>query len=161
VWNFGDGSPNETSYIPNTHHFDSSKSPFTITLTATTPGTTCSAITTQTIDIKILGNLFLPNAFIPAGSNTQLKTFKAKGFGLKTWRMQIFNNFGQLIWESTKLDNTGAPLEGWDGTYKGQIVEQGVYIWQITATLLNGEEWKGMSFGHSAPSRTGAIHLIR
>ncbi|HEY4197321.1 MAG TPA: hypothetical protein VGM63_17385, partial [Mucilaginibacter sp.] len=161
VWNFGDGSPNETSYIPNTHHFDFSKSPFTVTLTATTPGTTCSAITTQTIDIKFLGNLFLPNAFIPAGSNPELKVFKAKGFGLKTWRMQIFNNFGQLIWQSTKLDSTGAPLEGWDGTYKGQIVEQGVYIWQITATLLNGEEWKGMAFGHSQPSRTGAIHLIR
>ena len=85
----------------------------------------------------------------------------AKGFGMKTWKMQIFNNFGQLIWETTKLDNNGAPVEGWDGTYKGQIVEQGVYIWQITATLLNGEDWKGMSYNNSSPSRTGAIHLIR
>ncbi|MDB5141525.1 MAG: hypothetical protein JWQ66_238, partial [Mucilaginibacter sp.] len=160
-WDFGDGSPTDNSYIPATHHFDFAKSPFTISLTATTPGTTCSAITTQTIDIKFLGNLFLPNAFIPAGSNPELKVFKAKGFGIKTWRMQIFNNFGQLIWESTKLDSNGSPLEGWDGTYKGQIVEQGVYIWQITATLLNGEEWKGMSYNHSSASRTGAIHLIR
>jgi PKD repeat protein len=160
-WDFGDGSPTDNSYVPPTHHFDFAKSPFTITLTATTPGTTCSAMATKTIDIKFLGNLFLPNAFIPAGSNPELKVFKAKGFGIKTWRMQIFNNFGQLIWESTKLDSNGSPLEGWDGTYKGQIVEQGVYIWQITATLLNGEEWKGMSYNHSSASRTGAIHLIR
>ncbi len=160
-WNFGDGSPNESSYTPNKHRFDYAKSPFTVTLTATTPGSSCSNITTQTINVKFLGNLFLPNAFIPTSSNNQLKTYMAKGFGMKTWKMQIFNNFGQLIWETTKLDNNGAPVEGWDGTYKGQIVEQGVYIWQITATLLNGEDWKGMSYNNSSPSRTGAIHLIR
>ena len=85
----------------------------------------------------------------------------AKGFGLKKWRMQIFNNFGQMVWETTKLDENGSPVEGWDGYYKGVLSQQGVYIWQITATLLNGEEWKGMAYGNSSPTRVGAIHLIR
>ena len=83
-------------------------------------------------------------------------------------RIVILFNFGLFqIRNQAKLPallvvkNDGAPLEGWDGTYKGRIVEQGVYIWQITATLLNGEEWKGMSYHNSAPSKTGAIHLIR
>jgi hypothetical protein len=160
-WDFGDGSAIETAYIPNTHRFDYSKSPFTITLTATTPGTNCLAVTQQTINVKFLGNLFVPNAFIPAGSNRDLKVFMAKGFGMKTWHMQIFNNFGQLVWETTKLDNNGSPVDGWDGYYKGVLSQQGVYIWQISATLLNGEEWKGMSYKNSSPSRTGAIHLIR
>ena len=66
-----------------------------------------------------------------------------------------------MIWESTKLDSNGSPVEGWDGTYKGVLVEQGVYIWQISATLLNGQEWKGMSFGNSPPRAVGVIHLIR
>ena len=160
-WDFGDGSTFDPSYIPATHHFDFSKAPFTVTLTATTPGTDCSGVTSQSINITFKGNLFLPNAFIPASSDKNLNTFIAKGFGMKTWRMQIFNNFGQLVWETTKLDNNGAPVDGWDGTYKGRIVEQGVYIWQISATLLNGEEWKGMSYHNSSPSKTGAIHLIR
>ncbi len=160
-WDFGDGSAIETAYTPNTHRFDYSKSPFTITLTATTPGTNCLAIAQQTINIKFLGNLFIPNAFIPAGSNKDLKVFMAKGFGMKTWHMQIFNNFGQLVWETTKLDSSGSPVDGWDGYYKGVLSQQGVYIWQISATLLNGEEWKGMSYKNSSPSRTGAIHLIR
>ncbi|HEY9002662.1 MAG TPA: PKD-like domain-containing protein [Mucilaginibacter sp.] len=160
-WDFGDGSTIDPSYIPATHHFDFSKAPFTVTLTATTPGTDCAGVTQQTINITFKGNLFLPNAFIPASSDKNLNTFIAKGFGMKTWHMQIFNNFGQLVWETTKLDTNGAPVEGWDGTYKGRIVEQGVYIWQISATLLNGEEWKGMSYHNSSPSKTGAIHLIR
>jgi large repetitive protein len=75
--------------------------------------------------------------------------------------MQVFNNFGQLLWESTALDSNGTPTEGWNGTYKGKIVEQGVYIWQCSGTLLNGEAWKGMSYGNGTPSLTGPIHLIR
>lgn len=160
-WDFGDGSTFDPSYIPATHHFDFSKAPFTVTLTATTPGTECADAVSQSINITFKGNLFIPNAFIPASSNKNLNTFIAKGFGLKTWRMQIFNNFGQLVWETTKLDSNGGPVDGWDGTYKGRIVEQGVYIWQISATLLNGEDWKGMSYHNSSPSKTGAIHLIR
>lgn len=160
-WDFGDGSTFDPSYIPATHHFDFSKAPFTVALTATTPGTDCSGVTSQSINITFKGNLFIPNAFIPASSDKNLNTFIAKGFGMKTWHMQIFNNFGQLVWQTTKLDSNGAPVEGWDGTYKGRIVEQGVYIWQISATLLNGEEWKGMSYHNSSPSKTGAIHLIR
>ena len=119
------------------------------------------ASVTQVIDISFHGNLFLPNAFIPASGDNRLNKYYAKGFGMKKWRMQIFNNFGQLVWETTKLDDSGAPVEGWDGTYKGQIVQQGVYIWQITATMMNGEDWKGMSYNNGSPSHTGAIHLIR
>ncbi|WCT13877.1 PKD-like domain-containing protein [Mucilaginibacter jinjuensis] len=161
VWNFGDGSEKEGAYTPKAHHFDASRSPFTVTLTATTPGTECFNVATKTIDIKFHGDLYVPNAFIPASQNKELNTYRVKGTGMRTWHMQIFNNFGQLIWESTKLDANGSPTEGWDGTYKGQIVEQGVYIWQISATLLNGEEWKGMSYNGSTPSKTGPIHLIR
>jgi len=160
-WDFGDGSKNETAYLPNMHHFDASKSPFTVTLTATTPGTDCFDVTQQTITLQFHGDLYFPNAFIPASSNRELNTYRVKGFGMKTWHMQIFNNFGQLIWETTKLDSNGSPVDGWDGTYKGQIVQQGVYIWQISATLLNGEEWKGMSSNGSTPTKTGPIHLIR
>ncbi|NCD70840.1 PKD-like domain-containing protein [Mucilaginibacter agri] len=160
-WDFGDGSARDTNYIPATHHYDITRAPFTVTLTATTPGTNCFDVYTNSVELKFHGDLFMPNAFIPTSANRELNTYRVKGFGMKTWHMQIFNNFGQLIWESTKLDANGSPTEGWDGTYKGQIVEQGVYIWQITATLLNGEDWRGVSVNGSTPSKTGPIHLIR
>jgi len=160
-WDFGDGTMDETTYAPNLHYFNFANAPFVVTLKATTPGSTCFGITTQTLDIKFHGNLFVPNAFMPAGADPALRKFYVKGQGMKTWHMQVFNNWGQLLWESTALDNTGAPTEGWDGTYKGKVCEQGVYIWQISGTLLNGEAWKGMSYGSGPPSKTGPIHLIR
>lgn len=160
IWDFGDGSAPETGFEPK-HHYDYNKSPFTATLTATNVASKCFGVTSKTIIVKFLGGIYLPNAFMPASSNSELNIFKAKGTGIKEWRMQIFNNFGQLIWETTSLDNNGSPIDGWDGTFKGNPVQQGVYVWQISATFANGSEWKGMSYNNSLPKRTGAIHLIR
>ncbi|MES2064798.1 MAG: PKD-like domain-containing protein [Bacteroidota bacterium] len=160
-WDFGDGSPKEIGFTPADHVYDYTKSPYAVTLTATNPATSCQGSITNTIEIKFTGELFLPNAFQPASSKTELRTFKAKGQKLKEWRMQIFNNWGQLIWQTTQLDSNGEPVDGWDGTFKGAPAQQGVYIWQITAKFLNGADWKGMSYNGSLPKRSGVIHLIR
>lgn len=160
-WDFGDGSSTESTFVPNAHHYDFTRSPFTATLTATNPASNCFGIVKKTIVIKFLGGLFLPNAFMPNSTNRDLNTFKAKGTQLKEWSMQVFNSFGQLIWQTTKLDSNGSPVEGWDGTFKGAPAQQGVYIWQISATFLDGSKWKGMSYNNSLPKRTGVINLIR
>ena len=74
--------------------------------------------------------------------------------------MSIFNKWGQDLWETTKLDE-GRPAEGWDGIFNGTPVPQGVYFWKIDVEMINGTEWKGMTYDSSAPKRTGIIHLIR
>ncbi|HVV54208.1 MAG TPA: PKD-like domain-containing protein [Mucilaginibacter sp.] len=160
-WDFGDGTVISTTYGPQTHHFDYNQSPFTVTLTAINAASGCFGTASKTLEVKFEGGLYLPNAFMPSSSNSDLNIFKAKGTQLKSWHMQIFNNFGQLVWETTKLDSNGSPVEGWDGTYKGQPAQQGVYVWQISATFLDGSEWKGMSYNNSVPKRVGVIHLIR
>ena len=160
-WNFGDGQVVHANNSPVTHAFDYENSPFTVTLTATNTASGCMGVVTQTVFVKFLGNLYFPNAFLPSSTDGNLNIFKAKGTQLKAWKMQIFNNFGELIWETTKLDANGSPVEGWDGTFKGVPVQQGVYVWQASATFINGTEWKGMSYNNSLPKRTGVIHLIR
>ncbi|MDB5127007.1 PKD-like domain-containing protein [Mucilaginibacter sp.] len=160
-WNFGDGSPVDNNITPSKHFFSYENSPYNVTLTATTPGNNCSNIKTYTIEIKFKGELFLPNAFQPTSSKSELRVFMAKGQKLKQWQLQIFNNWGQLIWQTTKLGGDGEPIEGWNGTFKGVAVQQGTYVWQASATFLNGSEWKGMSYNGSLPKRSGYIHLIK
>lgn len=163
-WDYGDGSAIAHGFTPPDHLYDPAKSPYTVTMTATNPATGCSASVTKKniIDRSILaGTLFLPNAFIPTSLHPELQTFKAKGFGIKEWQLRIFNNWGQLVWETTKLDSQGSPVDGWDGTFRGVPAQQGVYEWQGSATFLNGTEWKGMSFKNSLPKRIGYITLIR
>jgi len=107
------------------------------------------------------GQLFVPNAFMPTSKFDEVVTFKVKGSGLKTWRFRIFNKWGQVIWETTKLNDRGEPAEGWDGMMGGAPAPQGVYVWQIEGKYINGKDWTGMSYNHGPPSRQGVIHLIR
>lgn len=69
-------------------------------------------------------DLYFPNAFRPDGTN---KIFKpvTTGFGGSNYLFQIFNRWGQLIFESTD------PELGWDGKYKGNSSPQGTYIYRL------------------------------
>jgi PKD repeat protein len=157
-WTFGDGQTS-TSRNPTVTYPDTGV--YRVTLTTAT-ATGCDSTITRTVRIGgVPGQLFLPNAFMPESATTELRTFMAKGSGIKTWHLQIFNNYGQLVWQTTKLSPKGEPEEGWDGTFKGVPAPQGVYQWQASATFINGTEWKGNSYRDELPKRVGSVHLIR
>ncbi|MES2456573.1 MAG: PKD domain-containing protein [Bacteroidota bacterium] len=158
LWDFGD---NTTSTEKNPNHTYADVGAYTVTLTVKNQ-TGCASVIVKTVKITgVPGYLQLPNSFIPGNELTEFRLFKAKGTGLKSWKFSVFDKWGELIWETTKLDEDGKPTEGWDGTFKGSAMPQGVYFWKADVQFINGSEWKGMSYGNSAPKRTGIIHLIR
>ncbi|MEB0261354.1 MULTISPECIES: PKD domain-containing protein [unclassified Mucilaginibacter] len=157
-WTFGDG---QTATGRNVSHTYGDVGKFDVTLNITDENGCTSTIKHQVEITGIPGFLYLPNAFQPSNGATDLQKFTAKGSGIAKWQLQIFNNWGQLIWQTTTLGGNGQPVEGWDGAFKGAPVQQGVYIWQASATFINGTEWKGMSYNGSLPKRSGYIHLIR
>jgi PKD repeat protein len=159
-WTFGDGTSSTLENPGHTYTYGDTGI-HKVTLVVYNKLGCDSTISHNVLITGVPGQLFMPNAFIPASGNTALKIFMAKGSGIKTWHLQVFNNYGQLIWETTKLDDKGAPLEGWDGTFKGAPAPQGSYIWQASATFINGSQWKGMSYNNSLPKTTGTIILIR
>jgi hypothetical protein len=59
----------------------------------------------------------------------------AIGSGIKSWHMSVFNKWGQILWETTQL-NDGKPVEGWDGTYKNTPQPQGIYFWKIDIEFI-------------------------
>jgi len=50
--------------------------------------------------------------------------------------MLIYNRWGQQIFESHNIN------KGWDGKYKGKLVELGVYTYRIEATIKATKERK-------------------
>ncbi len=76
--------------------------------------------------------LYIPNAFNPNGIN---KIFKPVGVfvNIQNYDFTIYDRWGQLIFETT--DDT----QGWDGTFHGRKVEEGVYIYRITYLSSKGE----------------------
>ncbi len=105
-------------------------------------------------------NLFVPNAFSPSSALTDLQIFKPTGINIKSYRLEVYSAWGNLVFESTKLDN-GAPMEGWDGTYKNKDLPTGSYIWRISAVFEDGEHWKGTDNGDGNSATSGSVTLIR
>jgi hypothetical protein len=69
-----------------------------------------------------------------------------------------------MLWSSTLLDATGAPLESWDGTYNEKPCQQDVYVWKITAIFRDGSVWYNTDVGeHEGMPEVvyGTITLIR
>ncbi|MDD4602220.1 MAG: PKD domain-containing protein [Bacteroidales bacterium] len=107
--------------------------------------------------------LYVPNAFSPTSttSNLDVLKFQPKGVNLRQYHVSVFDTWGNLIWESTKLDEKGRPSEWWDGTHNGNLMPQGNYMWKITAIFKDGTPWIGNDVGQGAYGTMGNVLLIR
>jgi gliding motility-associated-like protein len=85
--------------------------------------------TTKTCTVFVNdGNpIYIPNAFTPNNDGTN-DQFQVYGKGLKTVYMQIYDRYGELLFESNHQD------EGWDGTYKGKPLPDATYYYVVRAT---------------------------
>jgi PKD repeat protein len=110
-------------------------------------------------------NLFVPNAFSPTNLSGSLgcRLFQPKGLNLKDYHAMVFDKWGHLIWESNLIstDGKGSPVEGWDGTFNGELMPQDVYMWKISATFNNGKVWEGSEAGNGSTTTMGTVTLIR
>jgi gliding motility-associated-like protein len=85
----------------------------------------------QTVDLNPVLSVWIPNAFTPNGDGFN-DFFFADGYGITDITSQVYNRWGQLIWEGDHLDAF------WDGTYRGELVEVGTYVYKIHAKDMYG-----------------------
>jgi gliding motility-associated-like protein len=89
--------------------------------------------------------MVIPNAFSPNGDNLN-DWFIPKMKGITEFNLQVFNIWGEKLYAGSGID-----IIGWDGTYKGQMVPAGNYIYKIDYVT-----WEGIR-----KSSTGSVSLIR
>jgi gliding motility-associated-like protein len=88
--------------------------------------------------------LYVPNAFTPNADGLN-DVFQPKGFGVVKYQLQIFDRWGERVFETKTFD------KGWDGRFRGkgleyeQTCEEGTYTWLINVTNVSGKahELKG------------------
>ena len=73
--------------------------------------------------------IFVPNVFSPDGDNTN-DTFQVMGRGLDHISIEIYNRWGQMVFEAPNLN------ESWDGTYRGKPCPIGTYVYQLKVDKL-------------------------
>ncbi len=154
-WDFGDGS---TSTEENPVYKYTSIDIFHIMLIATSQYQ-CSDTATSVYDLT--SGLYVPNSFSPSSNVPGTNLFLPKGVHLAEYHIQIYSTWGTLLWESSKLTANGEPVEGWDGTYKGQPMPAGNYIWRIKAKFIDGSVWNGADNGDGNIKPYGTFTLIR
>jgi PKD repeat protein len=158
TWSFGDGIKSNQQ---NPSHTYADTGRYTVKLVTVTAFGCTDSVTRLVQVTGVPGQLYIPNAFMPTSLTQELRIFMVKGSGLESYTLRIFNNWGQTIFETSKLNSKGEPTEFWDGKFKGVDSPQGVYAWQISAHFINGTDWGGMSYRGSTPKRAGTLTLIR
>jgi gliding motility-associated-like protein len=88
--------------------------------------------TSNTTEVVPYMTIYIPNSFTPNGDGLN-DTFGVYGEAIKEFQMQVFNRWGQMIFESSNVDNR------WDGTHEGIQVPQGSYVYRVIAKGITGK----------------------
>jgi PKD repeat protein len=145
IWRFGDG---QISTEENPYHKYENPGTYKVSLTViSTDGCIDSALleTPIIVDWKI-GSVKFPNVFKwnqtgPTGGQWKEGVYPEMDFVFRPfyenvieYKLQIFNRWGVLIYESNDL------YKGWDGySGDGNLALQGVYVWIVTGRYADGK----------------------
>ncbi len=142
IWNFGDNTATVTTTNPS--HTYQQAGQFAVTLYAISSHGCKDSLTYPTINASEETGVEVPNAFTPdpggpsadgvydpTSHNNDI--FHPNVSGLKTYELDIFNRWGELLFVSKDVH------VGWDGYYKGKMCEQSVYIWKIKGITTDGK----------------------
>jgi len=102
--------------------------------------------TTVSINISTNQEVFIPTAFSPNGDG-QNDRFNIFASGVSEISFRIFDRIGNLVFESSDVNEV--TQSGWDGTFKGNPLPGGAYVWYLQGKKVNGEnlDFKGKNVG--------------
>jgi PKD repeat protein len=145
LWDFGDG---EVSTEKSPYHKYEEEGIYNVTLKVISKDG-CVDSTMMTNPVKVLwktGQIKFPNVFKwnetgPTGGAWRPGAYPEMDFvfrpfyeNVTDYKLQIFNRWGVLIYESHELS------KGWDGYFgDGKLAVQGVYVWKVTGRYADGK----------------------
>lgn len=96
---------------------------------------TCILSDSILVELKDCSNfrMYVPNAFTPNGDgdNDYFNVFIPQQFQVRSFDMQIYNRWGNLVFQSKD------PSVGWDGTFAGTILGTDMYVARINLGFVD------------------------
>lgn len=89
-------------------------------------------------------DFYIPNAFTP-NNDGKNDVFKVYGSSIKSVELRVFNQWGELVYETKDKD------KGWDGIFKGKQQPVGVYPFGVKVTFID----------NTVITKRGTVNLIR
>ena len=143
IWNYGDNTNDTSIYNPEPHLFEGYlDSMYTITLIAISENG-CADSMNQIITFNDDVTIYAPNSFSPDddGLNDIWLPVISSGINTNSYQLRIFNRWGQEFFATNNI------LQGWDGTFLGDKVQDGTYSFQLTY-MKSGQTKKNVIVGH-------------
>jgi|GEM_PF-675330 len=147
LWDFGDG---DTSKVKEPYHKYMEEGVYDITLWAYSEnGCSDQYILSPAVTVLPVGDIRYPTVFTPNKTGPIERTDLPTGGTevdqffyppirqkVENYKLQIFNRWGVLIFESHDIN---VP---WNGYYKGELCQQGVYVWLVEGKYQDGKPFK-------------------
>jgi gliding motility-associated-like protein len=101
----------------------------------------CSKTALTQVTIRRDNLYFAPQAFSPNGDfNNDIYAIYGGKTVVSIDNMKIFDRWGQLIYRTNRIfPITDSP--GWDGTFGGQQMSEGIYVFNAEVTLIDGKKF--------------------
>jgi gliding motility-associated-like protein len=142
AWDFNDGN---TSLLTDPSNLFQNPGTYSVVMVAFNSAGTCSSVATGVITVEDPFLIEIPNVFTPNGDGAN-DVFSIKAKGVKDISLQIFNRWGQKMYEFT------GPKAAWDGlTPQGAEVPTGTYFYFI----------KAEGFDNQLVEKQGTLNLFR
>ncbi len=93
----------------------------------------CSARDSAQVIEYCPATIFIPNTFTPNGDGLN-DVFIPVGKSIASIRLMIFDRWGEALYETTDMEM------GWDGTYRGEVVKNDMYVWRLTYKFYTDED---------------------
>ena len=107
----------------------------------------CTAKDTVTVFVIPDYKLWVPNAFSPNGDgNNDLFQVFGNYKAMKGFNFKIFDRWGEMLLETDNPEFT------WDGSFKGEMMPPGVYVYYLETGFIDGATSEHMK---------GSLTLIR
>ncbi len=124
MWEISDGETSTDKKFRHTFVLDDTTVSYNVTLIGTTSFGCVDSIT-RSISVVRDHHIWAPTGIYLHANNPIDREFKMKIDNVHDFDLKIFNRWGTLIYETNDIN------KGWDCTYKGETVEQGVYTWYV------------------------------
>lgn len=101
----------------------------------------CSTSESIFVELDRNRNIFIPNIFSPNGDDRNDYFGVFNGVGVKMINfVRVFDRWGEMMFTKANILPGTDISQGWDGTFRGRVVENGVYVYMIEVEFEDGQK---------------------
>lgn len=126
-WDFGDGSSSDEASPNHIYARMATTRDFKIRYTIT-DGLGCTSSMEKTTRIYVSCIIDVPNAFSPNSDGRNDLLYPLNAVKAEQLTFTVYNRWGLEVFKTNNWK------KGWDGRFKGDLQESGLYIWTLTFT---------------------------